>query len=90
MSEGVIFRFILKNFTTMFQLNLMFLSVFSLQMYKLGKLGQMREFPSKKKVGYSNFFQKLMTVIEKIEGVKGNAQKWFDGEVLEKLNLRTF
>ena len=38
MSEGVIFRFILKNFTTMFQLNLIFLSVFSLQMYKLGKL----------------------------------------------------
>ena len=29
-----------------------------------------------------------MTVIDKIEGVKGNAQKWFDGEVLEKLNLR--
>ena len=42
---------------------------------------------------YSNFFQKLMTVIDKItpcksKRVKGNTQKWFDGEVLEKLNLR--
>ena len=42
---------------------------------------------------YSNFFQKLMTVIDKIapyknKQVKGNTQKWFDGEVLEKLNLR--
>ena len=42
---------------------------------------------------YSNFFQKLMTVIDKIapyksERVKENTQKWFDGEVLEKLNLR--
>ena len=41
---------------------------------------------------YSNFFQKLITVIEKIaryksKRVKGNTQKWFDGEVLEKLNL---
>ena len=41
---------------------------------------------------YSNFFQKLMTVIDKIapyksKRVKGNTQKWFDGEVLEKLNL---
>ena len=42
---------------------------------------------------YSNFFQKLMTVIDKIapykcKRVTGNTQKWFDGEVLEKLNLR--
>ena len=42
---------------------------------------------------YSNLFQKLITVIEKIaryksKRVKGNTQKWFDGEVLEKLNLR--
>ena len=42
---------------------------------------------------YSNFFQKLMTVTDKItpyksKQVKGNTQKWFDGEVLEKLNLR--
>ena len=42
---------------------------------------------------YSNFFQKLMIVIDKIapckrKWVKGNTQKWFDGEVLEKLNLR--
>ena len=42
---------------------------------------------------YSNFFQKLMTVIDKVtpyksKQVKGNTQKWFDGEVLEKLNLR--
>ena len=42
---------------------------------------------------YSNFFQKLMTVIDKIalyksKQVKGNTQKWFDGEVFEKLNLR--
>ena len=34
-----------------------------------------------------------MTVIDKIapyksKRVKGNTQKWFDGEVLEKLNLR--
>ena len=41
---------------------------------------------------YSNFFQKLMTVIDKVapyksKRVKGNTQKWFDGEVLEKLNL---
>ena len=39
---------------------------------------------------YSNFFHKLMTVIDKIapyksKRVKGNTQKWFDGEVLEKL-----
>ena len=42
---------------------------------------------------YSNFFQKLMTVIDKIaphksKRVKENTQKLFDGEVLEKLNLR--
>ena len=43
---------------------------------------------------FSNFFQKLMTVIDKIapyksNRVKGNTQKWFGGEVLEKLNLRS-
>ena len=42
---------------------------------------------------YSNFFQKLMRVTGKIapytsKWLKGNTQKWFDGEVLEKLNLR--
>ena len=42
---------------------------------------------------YSNFFQKLMTIINKIapyksKRVKGNTQKWFEGEVLEELNLR--
>ena len=42
---------------------------------------------------YSNFFQKLMTVFVKItpykrKQVKGKTQKCFDGEVLEKLNLR--
>ena len=42
---------------------------------------------------YLNFFHKLMTVIDKIapcksKRQKGNTQKWFDGEVLEKLNLR--
>ena len=42
-------------------------------------------------VPYSDFFQKIMTVIEKIapfktKRVKRNTQKWFDGEVLEKLN----
>ena len=42
---------------------------------------------------YSNFFQKFMTVVDKIalyksKRVKGNIQNWFDGEVLEKLNLR--
>ena len=41
---------------------------------------------------YSNFFHKLMTVIDKIapyksKRVKGNTQKWFDAEVLEKLNF---
>ena len=56
------------------------------------------DFPNYENVGdvneaYSNFFQKLMTVIDKIapyknKQVKGNTQKWFDGEVLEKLNLR--
>ena len=43
--------------------------------------------------GYSNFFQKLMTVTGKIapyksKWVKGNTRKWFDGEVFEKLNQR--
>ena len=42
---------------------------------------------------FSDLFQKIMTVIDKIasfktERVKGNTQKWFDGEVLEKLNSR--
>ena len=41
---------------------------------------------------YSNFFYKLMTIIDKIAPYKRkrvkNTQKWFDGEVLEKLNLR--
>ena len=42
---------------------------------------------------YSNFFQKLMRAIDiiapyKSKQVKGNTQKWFDGEMLEKLNLR--
>ena len=42
---------------------------------------------------YSNSFQKLMTVFDKIpphksKRVKGNTQKWLDGEMLEKLNLR--
>ena len=42
---------------------------------------------------FSYLFQKIMTVIDKIasfktERVKGNTQKWFDGEVLEKLNSR--
>ena len=42
---------------------------------------------------YSNFIQKLMTVKDKIspyksKWVKGNILKWFDGDVLEKLNLR--
>ena len=42
---------------------------------------------------YSNLFQKLMTVIDKIapyksKRAKGDTQKWFDGEVLGKLNLR--
>ena len=41
----------------------------------------------------SNLLQKLMTAIDKIapyrsKRAKGNTQKWFDGEVLEKLNLR--
>ena len=40
-----------------------------------------------------DFFQKIMTVIDKIalfktKQVKGNTQKWFDGEVLEKPNSR--
>ena len=38
---------------------------------------------------YSNFFLKLMAVIDKIapyksKRVKGNTQKWFDGELLQK------
>ena len=42
---------------------------------------------------YSDFFQKLMTVIDnvvpcKITRVKGNTQNWSDGEVLEKLRSR--
>ena len=42
---------------------------------------------------YSDFFQKLMTVIDnvapcKTKRVKGNTQNWFDGEVLEKLRSR--
>ena len=42
---------------------------------------------------YSDFFQKITTVINKIapfktKRVKANTQKWFDGEVLEKLNSR--
>ena len=59
---------------------------------------QQVDFPNYRNFGdvneaYSNFFQKLMTVIDKIapyksKRVKGNTQKWFAGEVLEKLNLR--
>ena len=55
------------------------------------------DFPNCERFGdvnevYSDFFQKLMTVIDKIapyksKQVKGNTQKWFDGKVLEKLNL---
>ena len=42
---------------------------------------------------YSDFFQKIMTVIDKIvsfkaKRVNGNTQKWFDGEVVEKINSR--
>ena len=42
---------------------------------------------------YLDFFQKIMTFIAKIapfktKRAKGNTQKWFDGEVLEKLNSR--
>ena len=42
---------------------------------------------------YSDFFQKLITVIDnvahgKTKRVRGNAQNWFDGEVLEKLRSR--
>ena len=56
------------------------------------------DFPNDENFGdvneaYSNFSQKLMTVINKIapfksKRVKGTNQKWFDGEVLEKLNLK--
>ena len=39
---------------------------------------------------YSDFFQKIMTVIAsfKTKRVKGNTQKWFDREALEILNSR--
>ena len=42
---------------------------------------------------YSDFFQKLVTVIDNIapcknKRVKGNTQNWFDREVLEKLRSR--
>ena len=42
---------------------------------------------------HSDFFQNIMTVIDEIASfktkrVKGNIQKWFDGEVLEELNSR--
>ena len=42
---------------------------------------------------YSSFFQKIMTVIDKIDSyrnkqIKRNTQKWFDSKVLEKLNSR--
>ena len=42
---------------------------------------------------YSDFFQKLVTVIDiiapcKNKRVKGNTQNWFDGKVLEKLRSR--
>ena len=53
------------------------------------------DFPNYEKFGDANgaFFQKLVIVIDKIapckrKWVKGNTQKWFDGEALEKLNLR--
>ena len=41
----------------------------------------------------SNFFQKIMTVIDKIapyrnKQIKGNTEKWSDSEILEKLNAR--
>ena len=42
---------------------------------------------------FSDFFQKLMTIIDnvapcKTKWVRGNAEKWFDGDVLGKLRLR--
>ena len=42
---------------------------------------------------YSNFFQKRLSVIDKIaryrnKRITENTQKWFDSEVLEKLNAR--
>ena len=42
---------------------------------------------------YSNIFQKIVTVTEKItpyrnKRIKGNNKKWFDRKVLEKLNAR--
>ena len=41
----------------------------------------------------SNFFQKIITVIDIIapyrnKRIKGNTEKWFDSKVLEKLNAR--
>ena len=59
---------------------------------------QQVDFPNYESFGdvneaYSNLFQKLMTVVNKItpyksKRVKGTTQKWFDGKVLDKLNLR--
>ena len=56
------------------------------------------DFPNYEIVGIvneacSNFFYKLVTVIDKIAPInenewKGKTQKWFDGKVLEKLNPR--
>ena len=56
------------------------------------------DFPNYKCFGdvngtYSDLLQKLVTVINKIapynsKGLKAITQKWFDGEVLEKINLR--
>ena len=42
---------------------------------------------------YSNFIQKIMTIINKIasyknKSVQGNTQNWFDNKVLEKFNVR--
>ena len=42
---------------------------------------------------YCNFFQKIMTVIDKIapyrnKRIKGKTQKWFNSEGLDKLNGR--
>ena len=77
-------------------LNFRSLKIYTADYYK-GTLKQV-DFPNYENFGdvdeaYSNFFQKLMTAIDKIasyksKGVKGNTQKCFDGEVLEKLNLR--
>ena len=40
---------------------------------------------------YSYFFKKIMSLVDKItafkaKGVRGNPKKWFDGDVLKKLN----